>query len=76
MRIIHGGMARTLLTIPFHEFQLHLVPLIPDSTIAKTVLLRSLIFHIFKRVENQPLKQQFKQKRRIILTNIFSFPEL
>ena len=75
MRIIHGGMARTQ-TIPFYEFQLHLVPLIPLSAIAKTVLLRSLSFDIFISVENQPLKQKIKQKQRIILTNvqhIFSF---
>ena len=31
---------------PVFEFKLHLVPLIPHSTIAKTVLLRSLIYHI------------------------------
>ena len=69
MRIIHGA-------IPFHEFQVHIVPLIPHSAIAKTIFIRSLIFYIFTRVENQPLKQRLKQKRRIILTNfrpIFSF---
>ena len=66
MRIIHGGIARTLYTIPFHEFQLQLVPLIPHSAIDKTVLLKSLIFHIFTRVENQPLKRRLKQKLRII----------
>ena len=47
--------------------------------IGKTILVRSLIFHIFTRVENQPLKQRLKQKRRIILTNlqnIFSFVKL
>ena len=79
MRIIHEGMAKTLQTIPFYEFQLHLVPLIPHSAIAKTFLLRSRIFHIFTRVENQPLQQLLKQKRRIILTkvqNIFSFAYL
>ena len=64
MKIILKGMARTLLIIGFHEFQLHLVPLIPHSTISKTVLLRSLIFHILTRLENQLLKQ-----RRIILTH-------
>ena len=39
--------------------------MIPYSTIAKTILVRSRIFHIFTRVENQPLKQR---KRRIFLT--------
>ena len=76
MRIIHGGMGRTLYNIPVHDFHFHLVPLIPYSAIAKTILVRSLIFHIFTRVENQPLKQRLKQKRCIILTNlqdIFSF---
>ena len=54
-----------------YEFQLHLVSLIPHSAIAKTVLLaRSLIFHIFTRVEIQPIKQRLKQKRRNILTNL------
>ena len=58
---------------------LHLVPLIPYSAIAKTVLVRSLIFQIFTRVENQPLTQRLKQKRRIIVTNlqnIISFAKL
>ena len=71
-----GGMARTIWTFPIHELQLNLVSLIPHSAIAKTVLHRSLIFHIFTRVENHLLKQRLKQKRRIILTNvrhIFSF---
>ena len=64
MRIYTWGMAGTLLMIPFYEFQLHLVPLIPHSAISKTVLLGTLIYHIiFTRVENQPLKQRFKQKR-------------
>ena len=73
MRIIHGGMARTLWTIPFYEFKLHLVPLIPHSAIDKAVLLRSLIFRIITRVENQPLKKLLKQKRCIILTNLQKF---
>ena len=50
--------------------------LIPYSTIGKTILVRSLIFKSFTRVENQPLKQRLKQKRSIILKNIrniFSF---
>ena len=71
MRIIHGGMARTRYTIPFHEFRVD-----PPSAIVKTVLLGSIIFHIFTRMENQPLKEGLKQKRRIILTkvrHIFSF---
>ena len=61
MRIIHGGQ-----TIPFDEFKLHLVPLIPHSSIAITVLLRSLIFRIFTRVENQPLKQRLKQNDALL----------
>ena len=40
-----------------------------DSAIAKTILARSLIFHIFKLVENQPSKQRLKQKGLIILKN-------
>ena len=75
MRIIHGGIIGTLLTIPFCEFQLQLVPLIPCSVIAKTIPVRSRIFHIFTGVENQPLNQRL-HKRRIILKNvqnIFSF---
>ena len=47
------------------EFQLQIVPLILYSAIGKTILVRSRIFHIFNRVENQPLKQ-LKRKRRII----------
>ena len=42
---------------PFHESQHQLVPLILYLAIAKTILVRSLIIHIFKREENQPLKQ-------------------
>ena len=55
-------------------FHLHLVPLIPSSAIAKTILARTLIFHIFTIVDSQPLKQRLKQKQRIIikkLTNAF-----
>ena len=73
MGIIHGGMGRNLYTILFHEFQLHLVPLSPHSAIAKTILIRSLIFHIFTRVGNQTLKQWLKQKQPIILTNVRTF---
>ena len=53
------------LTIPFRKFQLHLGPLIPYSAILK-ILVRSLIFHIFTRVENLPLNQRLKHKRRMI----------
>ena len=66
-------------TFPFCEFQLQLVPLIPYSAIAKTILVRSRIFHIFTRAENQPIKQRLQLKRRIILKNlqnIFSFAKL
>ena len=69
-------MASTLYTISWREFQFQLVPSIPQSAIGKTILVRSRIFYIFTIVENQPLKQQLRQKRRIILTNlqnIFSF---
>ena len=41
-----GGNIGNLKTIPFCEFQFHLVSLIPYSAIAKTILIRSLIFHI------------------------------
>ena len=51
MKIIHGD--RTLLTIPFQEFHFQLVPLIPFSAIAKTILVSTLSFHIFMRVENE-----------------------
>ena len=51
----------------FREIQFQLVPLIPHSAITKTVLIRSRIFCIFTRVENQPLKQRLNQTRRIIL---------
>ena len=55
---------------PFCEFQLKLVPLIP---IAKTILGRSRIFHIFTRVENQHLKQRLQRKLRIILKTFQTF---
>ena len=51
----------------------------PAGSTGHTVLLRSLIFYMFTCVDNQPLKQRLKQKRRIILTNlqiIFSFAKL
>ena len=51
-------------------FYFQLLPLIPYSAIAKTILVRTLIFHIFTRVENQPLKRQLKQKRQIIFKNL------
>ena len=54
---------RILWTIPFHEAHFKLGSLIPYSAIATTVLLKSRIFHIFTRVENQPLKLRLKQKR-------------
>ena len=63
----------------FREFQFHLIPLIPYLALAKIIIVRSLIFHIFTRVENQPCKQGLRQKRRIILKylqNIFSFAKL
>ena len=44
--------------IPFREFHFHLAPMIPYSAIAKTILVRSIIFLFFTRVENQPLKQR------------------
>ena len=63
MRIIQG-----LLAEPFREFHFQLVPLIPYSEITITIL--TIIFHIFTHVENQPLKQQLKHKRPIILKNL------
>ena len=72
-------MDSTLQTIHFYEIQLQLVPLIPHSSIAKTVLLRFLNFNILTRVETQPFKQRLNQKRHIILTNvrhIFSFAQV
>ena len=54
------------------EFQFQLVPLIPNSAIAKTILVRSVIFHILTRVENQPFKQRLKQTQCSILTNLLS----
>ena len=66
-RIINGVIIRNLLTIPFREFQFQLVPLIPSLATVKTILVRSLIFPIFTRVENQPLKQRLIHKRHIIL---------
>ena len=56
--------------IPSHEFQFYLVPLNPYLEIVKTILVRSLIFHIFTRVSSQPLKQRLKQKRRFIFKKI------
>ena len=41
-------------------------PLIPYLAIDKTILGRSLIYHIFKRLESQPFKQRLKHKRRNI----------
>ena len=64
------GYHRKPLDYPFHEFQFPLVPLIPYSAIAKKILVRTLIFHIFTYLKNQPLKQRLKQKRRIILKNL------
>ena len=55
MRIKHWGIIGNLYSIPFREFQLQLVPLIPHSAIPKTILVKALIFHIFTRVENKPL---------------------
>ena len=80
MRIIHGGIIGNIQTIPFRKFQFPLALMITYSAIAKTILARSRIFHIFKCVRgNQPLKKRLKQKRRIIfknLQNIFSFAKL
>ena len=57
--------------ILFHEFHFQLVPLNPYSVTAKTILIRSLIIHIFTRVEDQHLKQRLKQKRRTILKKTY-----
>ena len=76
MRIILGGIGMEPSRLaPFHDLQLQLVPWIPHSSIAKTIL-QIPNFYIFTHVENQPLKQRLKQKQRIIMTNerhIFSF---
>ena len=50
---------------PFDEFHFQLVPLIPYSATAKTILFRSSTFHIFTRVEIKPTSK-LKLKRRII----------
>ena len=60
------GYHRKPLDNPLYLFHFKLDPLMPYSAVAKTILVRSLIFHIFKRVENQPLKQGLKQKHRLI----------
>ena len=70
MRILHGGIGRTLYTIPFRKVHFQLVSLIPYSAISKKILIRSLIFHVFTRVENQPLKQGLYLPT---LLNIFSY---
>ena len=44
------GMDRKLLD--YLEFHFQLVPLVPHLAIAKTILVKSLIFNIFTRVEN------------------------
>ena len=49
-------IAKQPLNFLFNGVYFHLVPFIPYSAIAKTILVRPLIFHIFTRVENQPLK--------------------
>ena len=60
--------------IPFHEFQFHLVPLIPHSSIDEQSSSDPLFF-TFLPVWKINLKRS-KQKRRIVfqnLQNIFSF---
>ena len=69
MRIILGGMGRTLETIPFPEFHFQLVPLVPYSAITKSILVRTLIFHIFTLVENQPSKQRLNKNDVLFLKN-------
>ena len=63
-----------LLWVPFSSSYL-----VPILSYLQKILIRTLIFHIFTRVENKPLKQRLKQKWRIILKyliNIFSFAKL
>ena len=43
-----GVWAEPSWTILFHEFQLHLVQLIPHSAIAKAILVRSRIFQTLR----------------------------
>ena len=76
MRIIHGVSSEPSRQSLFREFQFQLVPLIPYLAIANLILARSHIFHIFIHVENQPLKQRLKQKRRIILQTYDTFAHL
>ena len=42
---------------------IYVVPLIPYAV--ATILTRSLLSHIFTRVENKPLKQRLEQKQRV-----------
>ena len=67
--------------IPFHEFHFHLVFLIPYVAIAKTILVRNLIFHSF-RIEDSEQSHfiaTIKTKQALFLKNIqhiFSFATL
>ena len=51
------GYGQNPLDYPLREFHFQLVPLIPYSAIPKTIHVRTIMFQIFPRVENQPLKQ-------------------
>ena len=53
-------------SIPFPTFHFQLVPLIPYSTIAETILVRTLIFSIFTHVENE----LFKTNNNVATTNL------
>ena len=51
------GLPSETYSIPFREFHFQLVPLIPYLAIANTILVRSVIFHIFTRVEKRFFKE-------------------
>ena len=63
---IAGGFTGKILTIHGHEFHFHLVPLIPYSAIAKTILVRSPIFYLYV-CEKSTFKTSINKKRRIAL---------
>ena len=63
MRIIHGGMGRTLKTIPLRELHFHLIPLIPHSAIAKDNPRQiPYIFFIFYSCGKSTFKTTIKTK--------------
>ena len=61
------------MTILFHEFNFQLVLLIPYKTIATTILIRSLIFHIFTCCGKSTFKTTIKTKTTLSFKILFSF---